>query len=124
MSWDRALLGRLAGAKLSWLTVWIAALTGCASGPERTLRYPDGGALEVHIAERALIIALRPGDETLSAAGLAQRVIKRVTDHEVRGWWLESDATGDGVVRSDSWLFGPVSDEQLLGVVRWPRVRS
>lgn len=52
-----------------------------------------------------------------------QRIIKRVTDHEVRGWWLESDATGSGLVQSDSWLFGPVSDEQLLGVVRWPRVR-
>ena len=78
MSWDRARLGRLASATLSWLTVWVAAVSGCASGPERTLRYPDGGALEVHIAERALIIALRPGDETVTAAGLAQRVIKRV----------------------------------------------
>lgn len=52
-----------------------------------------------------------------------QRVIKRVTEHESRGWWLESDAADDGLVRSDSWLFGPVSDAEVLGVVRWPRVR-
>ena len=52
-----------------------------------------------------------------------QRVVKRVTEHEARGWWLESDATVGGLVRSDSWLFGPVSDAQMLGVVRWPRVR-
>ena len=52
-----------------------------------------------------------------------QRVIKRVTDHDQLGWWLESDALGGSQVRSDSWLFGAVSDAQLLGVVRWPRVR-
>lgn len=55
-------------------------LGACASGPEHAVRHPESlaGALQVNIAERALIIALRPGDETLTAAGLAQRVIKRV----------------------------------------------
>ncbi len=62
-----------------------------------------------------VVVARRPDAGKL-------RVIKRVTDHEARGWWLESDAAADGVVFSDSWLFGPVSDGQVLGVVRWPRV--
>ena len=51
-----------------------------------------------------------------------QHVIKRITDHDARGWWLESDANGGPHVHSDSWLFGAVSDAQILGVVRWPRV--
>ncbi len=51
-----------------------------------------------------------------------QRVIKRVTARDAGGWWLESDAHGDRTVFSDSWVFGPVSDTLLLGVVRWPRV--
>ncbi len=51
------------------------------------------------------------------------RVIKRITDHDARGWWLESDANQDRTVFADSWQFGHVSDEQILGVVVWPRVR-
>ncbi|MHB0927675.1 MAG: S24/S26 family peptidase [Candidatus Nanopelagicales bacterium] len=51
-----------------------------------------------------------------------QHVIKRITDRDARGWWLESDANQDRRVYSDSWLFGAVSDAQVLGVVRWPRV--
>lgn len=39
---------------------------------------PPKAPLEVHVAERALVIALRPGDDTVSAAGLMQRVIKRI----------------------------------------------
>jgi phage repressor protein C with HTH and peptisase S24 domain len=50
-----------------------------------------------------------------------QHVIKRVTDCDDRGWWVESDAQGGGLVRADSWLFGPLRDGQVLGVVRWPR---
>ena len=52
----------------------------------------------------------------------AQRVIKRITDHDARGWWLESDANEERTMFSDSWVFGAVADEQVLGVVRWPRV--
>lgn len=52
-----------------------------------------------------------------------QRIIKRVTDRGERGWWLESDAGTADAVRADSWLFGPVSDDAVRGVVVWPRVR-
>lgn len=51
-----------------------------------------------------------------------QRVIKRITDRDARGWWLESDADAERTLYSDSWLFGAVNDAQVLGVVRWPRV--
>lgn len=63
-----------------------------------------------------VVVAHRPDRPEL-------RIIKRVTAREERGWWLESDAHEDAVVRSDSWLFGPVGDDLVLGVVRWPRVR-
>ncbi len=55
------------------------------------------------------------------------RVIKRITDHDAGGWWLESDAhgtaeaTGPGLL-ADSWVFGPVPDRLVLGVVVWPDV--
>ena len=57
------------------------------------------------------------------------RVVKRATGHDAAGWWLESDAHekaprgGAGIVFSDSWLFGPVPDAAILGVVVWPDVR-
>ena len=60
-----------------------------------------------------VVVAHRPDRPAL-------RIIKRVTDRDVRGWWLESDAVAPGPVRSDSWLFGPVPDDLVLGVVRWP----
>lgn len=51
-------------------------------------------------------------------------VVKRVTDHDSKGWWLESDAAHQGAgVLADSWLFGHVAGEQILGVVVWPAVR-
>ncbi len=52
------------------------------------------------------------------------RVVKRVTDHDERGWWLESDAgrPAEGLL-ADSWVFGPVPDALVLGVVVWPKVR-
>ena len=58
----------------------FALVSACAGAERPTARYPSGpgGPLEVRVAERALIVAVRPGDETLTAAGLAQRVIKRV----------------------------------------------
>lgn len=63
-----------------------------------------------------VVVAQRPDRPDL-------RIIKRITSHDARGWWLESDAHADGVVRSDSWLFGPVDDNLVIGVVRWPQVR-
>lgn len=50
------------------------------------------------------------------------RIVKRVTGREQQGWWLESDAGTEGSVLSDSWLFGPVPADLVLGVVRWPDV--
>lgn len=50
------------------------------------------------------------------------RVIKRVTDRDQRGWWVESDNREEPHVQADSWQFGHVADRQILGVVRWPRV--
>ena len=50
------------------------------------------------------------------------RVIKRITDHDAAGWWVESDNRETTAVQADSWQFGHVQDEQILGIVRWPRV--
>lgn len=50
------------------------------------------------------------------------RVVKRVTGCDEQGWWVESDNHADERSNADSWLFGPVTDAQLLGVVRWPRL--
>ena len=50
------------------------------------------------------------------------RVIKRLTDRDDRGWWVESDNRETAIVQADSWQFGHVADEQILGVVRWPRI--
>ena len=61
-----------------------------------------------------VVMAVRPDRREM-------RVIKRITDHDAGGWWLESDATSD-LVQADSWLFGPVRDEDILAVVVWPRV--
>lgn len=62
------------------LAALIMLASACASGPEHSalLTRPDADALEVHVAERALMVALHPGDETVAAAGLAQRVLRRV----------------------------------------------
>lgn len=49
-------------------------------------------------------------------------VVKRVTDLDERGWWVESDGHADAETKADSWLFGPVRDAQVLGVARWPRL--
>ena len=61
-----------------------------------------------------VVVAVRPDRRDM-------RVIKRVTDRDSRGWWLESDHERD-LVQADSWLFGHVADEDILGVVVWPRV--
>lgn len=60
-----------------------------------------------------VVVALRPDRRDL-------RIVKRVTDRDAHGYWVESDA-GTDEVRSDSWLFGPVPEDCILGVVRWPR---
>ena len=47
--------------------------------------------------------------------------VKRAVREEPDGWWVERDNPATG---SDSWLFGTVPTDDLLGVVRarlWPR---
>ena len=47
--------------------------------------------------------------------------VKRAVRQETDGWWVERDSPATG---SDSWLFGTVPTDDLLGVVRarlWPR---
>lgn len=50
------------------------------------------------------------------------RVIKRLTDQDDRGWWVESDNRTSDRTQADSWQFGHVQPVQILGVVRWPRL--
>ncbi len=80
----------------------------------------------------SMLPTLKPGDRCLVKWGaqvqvgdvvVARRpdrpetlVVKRLTAHESDGFWLEGDnSTGS----HDSWVFGAVQGEDLLGVVRW-----
>lgn len=52
-----------------------------------------------------------------------QLIIKRLVKIESDGYWLEGDAMRTSTASSsqDSWVFGAVTREQILGVVIWPR---
>ena len=61
----------------------LLGAAGCASGPEqpqlaRTPSSAPAGELVVPVAERMLLVAPHPDDESLSAAGLSQRVLSRI----------------------------------------------
>jgi nickel-type superoxide dismutase maturation protease len=93
----------------------------------------------VEVTGESMLPALRPGDWLLVRPGARivpgglvvarhprQRdtlIVKRAVRHDGDGWWLESDnqrATG----RQDSWDFGAVPDDLIVGrvVLRyWPR---
>ena len=94
--------------------------------------------MRVRVEGESMAPALRPGDWLLVRRGVTPRVgdvvvarlptdpdrliVKRVAWRAPEGWWLESDnqrAPG----RRDSWDFGAVPDELLVGrvVLRyWP----
>ncbi|MEY4322324.1 MAG: hypothetical protein RL410_105 [Actinomycetota bacterium] len=50
----------------------------------------------------------------------AELIIKRVTKIEADGYWLEGDAhrPESAVSSSDSWVFGAVPREHIIGVAR------
>jgi LmbE family N-acetylglucosaminyl deacetylase len=77
------------GSRTAWQARGARALFGCAGAwffaacagaslPEAHYPSSPAGPLEVNVAERTLVVALRPGDETVSSSGLVQRVIRRV----------------------------------------------
>jgi LmbE family N-acetylglucosaminyl deacetylase len=62
------------------LLLTAALLSSCATGPDAhpaPMRIPSQ-ELVVQVAERMLLIAPHPDDETLAAAGLSQRVLTRI----------------------------------------------
>lgn len=63
-----------------------------------------------------VVIASNPRDERL--------IIKRLVKIEKDGYWLEGDGMRSSTASSsqDSWVFGAVKREQILGVVMWPRI--
>jgi nickel-type superoxide dismutase maturation protease len=93
----------------------------------------------VEVTGESMLPALRPGDWLLVRTGarivpgsvvVARHpgrrdtlIVKRATRRDEGGWWLESDnqrAAG----RQDSWDFGAVPDDLIVGrvVLRyWPR---
>ncbi len=92
----------------------------------------------VEVRGESMLPALRPGDRLLvrSRARVApgnvvvarhpeqeRLIVKRVAWRTPGGWWLESDnqrASG----RQDSWDFGAVADDLIVGRVvarYWPR---
>jgi nickel-type superoxide dismutase maturation protease len=92
----------------------------------------------VEVRGESMLPALHPGDRLLVRAGARIRpgsvvvarhpredvlIVKRAAHRDAAGWWLESDnqrAPG----RQDSWDFGAVPDELIVGrvVLRyWPR---
>lgn len=77
------------GSRAAWQSRGARALFGCAGAwflaacagaslPEAHYPNRPSSPLEVNVAERTLVIALRPGDDTVSSSGLMQRVIRRV----------------------------------------------
>jgi nickel-type superoxide dismutase maturation protease len=94
----------------------------------------------VEVTGESMLPALRPGDWLLVRPGarivpgsvvVARHpgrpdtlIVKRAAHRDAEGWWLESDnqrAAG----RQDSWDFGAVPDDLIVGrvVLRyWPRL--
>lgn len=68
------------GARALFGCVGAWFLAACAGTSLPAVHYPPrpSSPLEVNVAERTLVIALRPGDDTVAASGLMQRVIRRV----------------------------------------------
>ena len=64
-----------------------------------------------------VVVARSPLDEQL--------IIKRLVKIESDGYWLEGDAMRSSTASSsqDSWVFGALTREKILGVVIWPRTQ-
>jgi nickel-type superoxide dismutase maturation protease len=67
---------------------------------------------------------IRPGDLVVARDPRrpARMIAKRAARREPGGWWLESDNQG-APGRADSWDFGPVPDDLVVGRVAaryWP----
>lgn len=97
--------------------------------------------MAVEVSGESMLPALRPGDRLLVRRGgvpvpgcvvVARHpvkpetlIVKRVTHRDGDGWWLESDnqrASG----RQDSWDFGAVPDDLVVGravLCYWPLSR-
>jgi phage repressor protein C with HTH and peptisase S24 domain len=92
----------------------------------------------VEVTGESMLPALRPGDRLVVRRGAGVRagdivvarqdgvlMVKRVFRREAGSWWLESDnqrAPG----RRDSWDFGPVAEQDIVGRVvgcYWPPSR-
>ena len=86
---------------------------------------------------RSMRPTLEDGDRVLLAYGVPVRTgslvvvrlpgrpvsVKRATRRVPDGWWVERDNPAEGV---DSWLVGPVADQDVLAVVVlrvWPLMR-
>ncbi|MEI7778193.1 MAG: S26 family signal peptidase [Actinomycetes bacterium] len=103
----------------------VGQMTGRSGGR----RWPYG---RVEIVGRSMEPALQAGDWWIVrwtarvAVGdivVAQRpdrrgllVVKRVAEHRPAGWWLVGDNTA---YSDDSNVFGAVSHDGVLGVLRW-----
>ncbi|MDN3357007.1 nickel-type superoxide dismutase maturation protease [Actinomadura sp. DC4] len=93
----------------------------------------------VEVTGESMLPALRPGDWLLVRPGarvvpgsvvVARHprsadtlIVKRAGHRDAAGWWLESDNQG-AAGRQDSWDFGAVPDDLIVGrvVLRyWPR---
>jgi nickel-type superoxide dismutase maturation protease len=92
----------------------------------------------VEVTGDSMLPALRPGDWLLirsrgrvTAGDLVvarhpeqdRLIVKRAVWRAEHGWWLESDNQG-AAGRQDSWDFGAVPDELIVGRVvarYWPR---
>lgn len=63
-----------------------------------------------------VVIARHPLDSSL--------IIKRLVKIEEDGYWLQGDGMRDATATSsqDSWVFGALKREDILGVVIWPRM--
>jgi len=90
----------------------------------------DGPSMQPALAHGDLVLCrrveglgVRPGQvvvvERPDVAGLL--VVKRAVHRDRGGWWVEGD---NGAHSHDSWVFGPVADEQVRSRVLcrvWPR---
>jgi phage repressor protein C with HTH and peptisase S24 domain len=78
----------------------------------------------LHEGDRVLVrygVPTRPGTLVLVQVGGERPYVKRAWREVPEGWWVERDNPRAG---EDSWSFGPVPEQRVLGRVvgrLWPR---